>query len=120
MPRISRMMAVTLLACALLGACTTWQARPVAHPGAPAFVARRLRVTRADGTALVMRNAHVRGDTLAGAAEPDGAVVALALADVRRVEVRRANEVAGVALLSLAIAGVAIVALVHLRPTLDC
>jgi hypothetical protein len=119
MPRLIRFTAAPLLVCALLGACTTWRSRPVSQPGAAAFVAKQARVTRADGTILVMTDAHVRGDSLSGTAAR-GARVAIPLRDVRRVEVRRPNELATAVLATFAAAAVAVLVLVSSRATLAC
>lgn len=121
MARFARLAAVPMLACALLlGACTSWHARPVSQPGAGTFVAKRARVTRADGTSLVVADARVRNDTLSGTVENGGAPVSLALADVRRVEVRRPNELANVLLITFAAAAVTVALLAGARPTLAC
>jgi len=119
MPRLSRLAAVPLLACSLLGACTTWRSRPVSEPGAAAFVAKQARVTRADGTALVLADAQVRGDSLWGTAAR-GARVAVALRDVRRVEVRRPNELGTAILATFAAAAVAVLVLVSSRAAVAC
>ncbi len=119
MTRLIRLAAVPLLACSLLGACTTWRARPVDQPATAAFVAKQARVTRADGTILMMTDAHVRGDSLSGTAAR-GARVAVALRDVRRVEVRRPNELGDAILAAFAAAAVAVLVLVSNRATLLC
>ena len=104
---------------ALAPGCQTWQAQPVPRP-APG-TARRLpdpvRVTSADLTVRELRHAQVARDSLVGYARStgmsDSVRVALAIAEVRRIEApgRTAGTAIGVffgALLALLIgAGIA-------------
>jgi hypothetical protein len=97
-----RRAAVAVAAPLSLAACTGYRAQPTPQPSANTLVAQRARVTKADGTSLLLVNAIVRGDTLRGTlGQPGGTPVAIALADVRRFEVRQPKHAATTALLLL-------------------
>lgn len=94
-----RRAAVVVLAPVSAASCTGYRAQPTPGPSANTLVARRARVTRVDGASMRLVNAIVRGDTLHGTLEqPGGAPVAVALADVRRFEVRQPRHAATTAL----------------------
>ncbi len=91
--RITRLLLVSFVS-----ACTSWQ---VGSPTPAQLVEREhpnaVRVTRTDGTTLTLSAPAVRGDSLVGTvgvglARDDGVSTAsVALADVRQLEVRRAD-----------------------------
>ncbi|HET7233870.1 MAG TPA: hypothetical protein VFJ16_27915 [Longimicrobium sp.] len=82
------------LACALLlGACTTWEEQWNPAPGASPPIGL-VRVTRTDGSAMVLEHVTVRGDSIVGTPPRMTAPVAFALAGVKKVEVQRSDPVA--------------------------
>ncbi|HET7464159.1 MAG TPA: hypothetical protein VFJ82_23075 [Longimicrobium sp.] len=101
-PALVRRAAVAILGAVSLAACTGYRARRAPEPSANTLVARRARVASADGASVRLINAIVRGDTLHGTlGRPGGAPVAIALADVRRFEVRQPRHAATTALVLL-------------------
>ena len=82
-------------------ACSTWSRRDVA-PGAPVVVSdrRAVRVTRADGSVLVMTHSVIVNDSLVGVAGEPPRRVAVAVRDVERLDERRFSpaRTAGLAL----------------------
>ena len=108
-----RILSVVLLV-TYLPACSSWQ---VGTPTPAQFVEQehpdRVRVTRIDGTTITLYSPTVRADSLIGTttgglARPvPSDAVGIPLAQVRQVEVRRANTAA-----TLLILGVALVAVV--------
>lgn len=112
--RTAARLGLAWLACAP-AACASWQREP---PGAApaALIARAadspLRVLLADGsTVRVPAQRAVVGDSLVGG--PARARVAVALADVRAVEVRRPDERRTVGILLLGALAAVIVFVVH-------
>jgi hypothetical protein len=87
-----RTVCAALMAVQLAG-CTSWRAQPVVPSDLPGFVAAHpsapLRFTLGNGTEVVVANAHVDGDTVAGLAH--GSQVHVALSDIRMVARRRTN-----------------------------
>lgn len=55
---------------------------------APEDVTSEVRITRADGDTIVLRDAAMRADSIAGV-EEDGAAAAVAISDLRALEARR-------------------------------
>jgi len=97
-----RRAAVFVLASLALAGCTAWHAQPAPQPSAGTFVAQRARITRGDGATVYLVNAYVRGDSLyGGRGERGGAPFAIAVADVRGLEVRTPKHVATTALVLL-------------------
>lgn len=83
--------ALLAAACLLLmGGCTAWMERPA--PAVSRIIPGPVRLTRTDGSTVVLADAMVRDDSIIGAPNhnPD-AGVSLALSEVRRVEVRRVD-----------------------------
>jgi hypothetical protein len=83
--------AILAAACPLLlGGCMGWTDRPAPTPAASRIIPGPVRLTRADGSAVVLADAIIRDDSIMGAPNhnPD-AGVSLPLSDVRKVEVRR-------------------------------
>lgn len=82
--------ALLALLLATLPGCHAWQPRPLDAPALRQGTGRPLRVVRRDGSSLVLAGATIAGDSVAGWIPPaDGepsARVAIALADVARVE----------------------------------
>lgn len=81
----------SLLALALVTACGVgWRAVP-ATTDRPPQLYDRVRVVRNGGGRVELRDAVVTTDSIAGTAERGGQRVALALSDVRQLQVRRAG-----------------------------
>ncbi|HET7460358.1 MAG TPA: hypothetical protein VFJ82_03885 [Longimicrobium sp.] len=103
--RLVRRLALAVPLMAALGACATWSRRPA--PAAPheQFLAGPVRVTRADGSPLVLDRVTFGPDSVIGRehARPHGRV-AIPAAEVRKVEGRRVDPLrtSGVAVVSLA------------------
>jgi hypothetical protein len=89
-----RFSTLPLLLAALAAGCTTW--RPQTAP-APQVVAAQsdgsVRVLRRDQSTLVLRHPQVVGDSIVGDAGDPPRRVAVATADVQRLEVRRVSAV---------------------------
>lgn len=82
---------ILILCCTLaLAACTSWQ-----EQSAPAPAGRReigaVRLTLNDGFSIVLENAAVSGDSIAGTVPGRSVPTAIALADVRKTEIRRVD-----------------------------
>jgi hypothetical protein len=73
----------------LLGGCMGWAERPAPAPAASRIIHGPVRVTRTDGSSVVLADAIVRDDSIMGAPNhnPDTGV-SLPLSNVRKVEVR--------------------------------
>jgi hypothetical protein len=122
MPTLPRL-ALALPLIAALGACTTWRPGPISAPGGNTFLEGPVRVTRTDGATVQLRHATISRDSIVGLerASPH-ARVAIPVAEVRRVEARRANRV-GTAVV-VAVPVIAAVAasgafVVHTDPTIN-
>lgn len=103
-----RRVVAALFVCLSLGACSGYHAEATPEPSPNTLVARRARVTRANGASLQLVNAIVRGDTLYGAQEtPGGASVAIALRDIRHFEVRQPKAAATAVMMAAGLAAVA-------------
>jgi orotate phosphoribosyltransferase-like protein len=107
-----------LVAALLVGAAGCYHYTPQYRPLADALASPQdeVRVTLADSTELVLHSARAVGDSLIGwRASPTPGVpmdrVALAIADVRRVEVHRLNVAATVGVAFVGALAVATVAL---------
>ncbi|HET7233868.1 MAG TPA: hypothetical protein VFJ16_27905 [Longimicrobium sp.] len=74
----------------LLGACTTWEEQWNPAPGTSRPVGL-VRLTRTDGSVMVLEHVVVRGDSIVGRPPRMTAEVAFALADVKKAEVQRAD-----------------------------
>ena len=106
------MISVILLA-AYLPACMSYKAttQSLAELTAPPTPVESIRVTTTDGRRLTLVSPRVIGDTLRGFrpdADIDPTVVAVPLAQVRSVEIRKKDE-GGTAGLSLAVAAALVV-----------
>ncbi len=122
---------VTLALSVLVAGCQPWRRVPVgqpsiSYPGEPPLV----RVTRNGGSRIALARSRIVGDSIAGDSvggpdphvprraspgQPQGARVAVALRDVRRLEQRR-SEVAragDAVVLGAAVAGAALLALLY-------
>jgi hypothetical protein len=75
------------------GACTTWRALPTPAPTVQRTLEGPVRVTRADQYAIVLDPAEVIGDSIFGVSKPGRKRVAIALADVLRVEQYREDVI---------------------------
>jgi hypothetical protein len=76
----------------LLAGCGTWRAQngPPSEV-VPANTASRLRIVRHDRSTLELREARVVGDSIVGQAGDPPVRVAVALADVERIDARRTS-----------------------------
>lgn len=85
---LQRPVAVVLLASLVTG-CMQWKSVDLSGPGiAPEDVTTEVRITRADGDTIVLRDAAMRADTISGV-EPSGAPASVPLSDVHAFESRR-------------------------------
>jgi hypothetical protein len=73
-----------------LNACYVW--RPAVLDAGHEFLNGNARLTRTDGTAVVVRGPRLVGDSIVGTATRTVTPVAFARADVRRIEVRRLSR----------------------------
>lgn len=83
-----------------MASCHSWRSEALAPAQlVPAEHPEVVRVTRSDGSILILRHPTVRNDSMFGIG-PDSAEARLALQDVREVEVRRfsAGKTAGLVL----------------------
>ena len=91
--------------------CHVW--KPIELGPTREFVNGRMRIERTDGTSMIVRGPRVVGDSVVGTHERTSARVALASADVRRMEVEQIDRgrtaVVGAGLLLLYWAYVAVV-----------
>ena len=88
MRSVHRSVATWLLVLNLAG-CHSWRSEALAPAQlVPAEHPKVVRVTRSDGSILILRHPTVRDDSMVGIG-PDSAEVRLPLQDVRGVEVRR-------------------------------
>lgn len=121
LPSRLRALAV-MLPLASLGACHSWNGRPIAQPEPDRILAGPVRVTRTDGSRVVLASVRMDRDSLFGneQASPHGRV-AIPISSVRTVEARRVNPIAsaGVVVLSVA-AGALVFANLLLHEECDC
>ena len=84
----SRCVVGLILASTLLSGCHGW--RPQANPTPGAQLPNPARVTRTDGSVLVLRGAAVSQDSITGTAERSGGAgrVAIPLSQVRSIDAR--------------------------------
>lgn len=81
---------ILALCCLLaLGACTTWEEQSAPAPAAAGREIRAVRLTLDDGFSMVLENAVVRGDSIVGTPPDRSVQTAVALADVKKAEIRR-------------------------------
>jgi len=93
------------LGCALLlGGCTTWREQPNPLPTVRRTLDGPVRITRRDGSFVVLDLADERGDSVTGVSKTAKRRVSIPADEVARVEQRRPNELATVALILLAAA----------------
>jgi hypothetical protein len=80
------------IAVALLfaAACHVW--KPAELGPTREFLNGRTRIERSDGTTMIMRGPRLVGDSVVGTHERTSARVALASADVRRIEVEQIDR----------------------------
>ncbi len=88
-----RFHAAPLLALALgMSACTSWRAQTAPAPEVvSAHGDGAVRLVRHDGSVVVLRHPQVAGDSIAGEMGDPPRRVAVATAEVQRVDVRRVN-----------------------------
>jgi hypothetical protein len=90
---------LTLFAFVILPGCVTYWPQTPPAPGTATTIPGRVRVTRTDASSVMLVGVRVQGDTLRGtSADARQQEVAIALRDVKRVEVRKQNTGATVAL----------------------
>src|SRR5689334_15633201 len=103
--RGARRFPVLFLAALLSGCVTYWPQTPPA-PGTATAIPGRVRVTRADASSVMLVGVRVQGDSLRGTTDDARQrEVAIALRDVKRVEVRKQNTGATVALVLVSALG---------------
>jgi len=88
MPRLRHSSAAVFLM--LASACHVW--KPVELGPTREFVNGRTRIERTDGTTTIIRGPRLVGDSVVGTHERTSAHVALASADVRRMEVKQISR----------------------------
>jgi hypothetical protein len=100
-----------------LGACTTRWPQPAPRPGQDRFLAGPVYVTRTDGSTVLLDDVTLSADSVVGREHAGThARVAIAMGEVQRVEQRRANPLATVAVVLVAAAGAfAVVVLIALN-----
>jgi len=80
----------TAAALVFVSACHVW--KPIELGPTREFVNGRTRIERTDGTTMIMRGPRIVGDRVVGTHERTSARVALASADVRRMEVEQIDR----------------------------
>jgi hypothetical protein len=105
--RILRHLALALPLIATLGACSTWSRRPAPTRPHEQFRTGPVRVTRTDGSTIVLDRVTIGADSVIGRdhARPH-ARVAIPASDVRRVEARRVDPLRTSAVLILSLGAV--------------
>ncbi|HVE78157.1 MAG TPA: hypothetical protein VNA89_04830 [Gemmatimonadaceae bacterium] len=108
---------VPMLACLVcLHGCTSWHRRDVSAGAAPAISSDHpVRITRMDGSTMVLEHPRVVGDSVVGDVGDPPRRAAVALSDVQRMDVRRVSllRTGGLALgVGAAALGVAFIALI--------
>ncbi|HEU4560066.1 MAG TPA: hypothetical protein VFS20_19605 [Longimicrobium sp.] len=80
---------ILALCCLLaLGACRTWEDHSAPTPTAGRTL-RAVRLTLVDGSEVVLKRAAISGDSIVGTAPQTKVQTAIALASVRKSEIRR-------------------------------
>ncbi len=92
----NRKLVSALLLLAYLPACTSFQAtsQPLTELTAPPKTVKKARITTTSGARIELGNLRVANDTLYGEPEvprPEPGPIAIALADITTVEVRKAD-----------------------------
>ncbi|MEZ4412323.1 MAG: hypothetical protein R2910_05005 [Gemmatimonadales bacterium] len=100
---------------AYLPACTSFQAttQPLPELTAPPKTVKKARITTVTGARIELGYIHVVNDTLYGTSEvprPEPGPVAIAISDIKTVEVRKADPWA-YALIAVGIVGVVVLSL---------
>jgi hypothetical protein len=91
---LSRLRRLALALPLALGACVTWAQRPTTSPRGEQFFAGPVRVTRGDGTPILLDSVTVRADSVVGREQaPPHARVAIPAGEVRAVEARRTDPI---------------------------
>lgn len=94
------------LGCALLlNGCITWREQGRPQPTVQRTLDGPVRITRGTGDSILLDPAQVIGDSIFGVSKADGSRVAIALADVARVEQQRENVIATLAIGAVIAAG---------------
>lgn len=82
-------LSILALCCALASsACSTWEDHSAPAPTTGHTIGA-VRLTLADGSAVVLKDAVVRGDSIVGSPSETTVETAIALADVKKTELRR-------------------------------
>src|SRR5215212_8343340 len=81
---------VTLSCALMLGACTTWEEQYSPSP-APTRSLQTVRLTRTDGTSMVLRNAVIRDDSIVGTRPQTTFRTAVTVADVKKTEIQHTD-----------------------------
>jgi hypothetical protein len=99
--------AILLLLALPLQGCTRWSSRPIPAPGQHEYIVGTVRVTRADGSVLVLDNVSVRADSVTGTVHRlAGQRFAIPTGQVRSLAIQRENSVGTVAVMLAAAAAV--------------
>lgn len=88
----------------LLGGCVTWREQPNPLPSVRRTLDGPVRITRRDGSAVVLDGADERGDSILGVSKTGRRRVAVPAEQVARVQQRRPNVLGTLALVTLAAA----------------
>src|SRR4051794_29802343 len=82
---------VAAMGCALLlGGCTVWEEQMSLTPAASRSIGS-VRLTRPDGSTMVLEDAAVEGDSIVGTRPQTTWRAAVAVADVKKTEVQRVD-----------------------------
>jgi hypothetical protein len=99
-----------LLGIVLTAACSSWQQRRITQGEIPVVTSGRpVRVTRADGSTVVLERPQIVADSLVGVLETTNRRAAISLGDIRRLEEKRVSAQRTAGLTIGILAGVLIV-----------
>lgn len=107
---VLRTLPLSLALVVVSGCAAGWRAVP-ASTDAPPQLYDRVRVTRAAGDPVELRDAVLTTDTVSGTADRGGGRVALALSEVRQLQVRRTGTLETLAPYVAIVLGATLVAL---------
>ncbi|HET7464161.1 MAG TPA: hypothetical protein VFJ82_23085 [Longimicrobium sp.] len=102
--RFTRRFAMVLGCALLLGGCVTWREQPAPLPTVRRTLDGPVRITRHDGSSVLLDGADERGDSIIGHLKANDRRVAIPVDEVARVQQHRANVLGTLALVTLAAA----------------